>query len=138
VEQCIRCNDRTQHNCFQSLANRAHNVVVTHSCCGTQWAVSSSSSWHCCPACYQCVVSGCTSFNYMRCSSRFNLCTAMHSPYCILYCVQVRELFASAAAAAPCIVFIDEVDAITAKRETRYITPLLIYFCLICYTLRLL
>eukprot|EP00953_Heterococcus_sp_UTEX-ZZ885_P021620 12056-Heterococcus_DN1.PRE.1 len=31
---------------------------------------------------------------------------------------KVRELFASAAAAAPCIVFIDEVDAITAKRET--------------------
>ncbi|KAG5192059.1 putative ribosome biogenesis ATPase RIX7 [Tribonema minus] len=31
---------------------------------------------------------------------------------------KVRELFAAASAAAPCIVFMDEVDAITPKRET--------------------
>lgn len=31
---------------------------------------------------------------------------------------QIRLLFEQAAATAPCIVFIDEIDAITPKRET--------------------
>lgn len=31
---------------------------------------------------------------------------------------QIRGLFDQAVAAAPCIVFIDEIDAITPKRET--------------------
>jgi hypothetical protein len=39
---------------------------------------------------------------------------------------KIRQLFASAAAAAPCIIFIDEVDAIVPKREagpSRYLSP---------------
>jgi AAA+ superfamily predicted ATPase len=56
---------------------------------------------------------------------------------CIVSCMQVRELFASAAAAAPCIVFIDEVDAITAKRETRYtLSLLLLEHCFLCLQLQ--
>jgi len=31
---------------------------------------------------------------------------------------QIRHLFEQATATAPCIVFIDEIDAITPKRET--------------------
>ena len=31
---------------------------------------------------------------------------------------KLRELFETAAAAAPCVLFLDEIDAITPKRET--------------------
>ena len=34
----------------------------------------------------------------------------------IMYFVQVRDIFAKAAAAAPCILFFDEFDAIAPKR----------------------
>jgi len=36
---------------------------------------------------------------------------------------KIRDLFQQAAESSPCIVFIDEIDAITPKRETAQVCP---------------